>query len=318
MKKIYLNIYKPNLSNLKKAKKNLDSDNIIGIPTETVYGLAGNAYSDKSVKKIFKLKKRPVFNPLIIHFKNLNDLKNDVMLNTNFKKLYSVFCPGPITFILKKKKNSRISKIATAGEKTVAVRIPKHKTARNLLSIIKFPLAAPSANISSKLSPTSAKDVFEEFGNKIKFILDGGQCKIGLESTIVDLARKPFVLRPGSITVEKIQKILKKKIKIKKNSKRVKAPGQLKLHYSPGIPVKMNRKNAEKHQALIGFGKKFKVGKNYFNLSKKGNLKEAANNLYKTLREIRKRNFKSIAVVKIPNTEIGCAINDRLRKASNK
>ena len=318
MKKIYLNIYKPNLSNLKKAKKNLDSDNIIGIPTETVYGLAGNAYSDKSVKKIFKLKKRPVFNPLIIHFKNLNDLKNDVMLNTNFKKLYSVFCPGPITFILKKKKNSRISKIATAGEKTVAVRIPKHKAARNLLSIIKFPLAAPSANISSKLSPTSAKDVFEEFGNKIKFILDGGQCKIGLESTIVDLTRKPFVLRPGSVTVEKIQKILKKKIEIKKNSKRVKAPGQLKLHYSPGIPVKMNRKNAEKHQALIGFGKKFKVGKNYFNLSKKGNLKEAANNLYKTLREIRKRNFKSIAVVKIPNTEIGCAINDRLRKASNK
>ena len=318
MKKIYLNIYKPNLVNLKKAKKNLDNNNIIGIPTETVYGLAGNAYSDKSIKKIFKLKKRPDFNPLIIHFKNLNDLKNDVMLNTNFKKLYSVFCPGPITFILKKKKNSRISKIATAGEKTVAVRIPKHKAARNLLSILKFPLAAPSANISSKLSPTSAKDVFEEFGNKIKFILDGGQCKIGLESTIVDLARKPFVLRPGSITVEKIQKILKKKIKIKKNSKRVKAPGQLKLHYSPGIPVKMNRKNAEKHQALIGFGKKFKVGKNYFNLSKKGNLKEAANNLYKTLREIRKRNFKSIAVVKIPNTEIGCAINDRLRKASNK
>jgi L-threonylcarbamoyladenylate synthase len=318
MKKIYLNIYKPNLSNLKKAKKNLDSDNIIGIPTETVYGLAGNAYSDKSVKKIFKLKKRPVFNPLIIHFKNLNDLENEVILNTNFKKLYSAFCPGPITFILKKKKKSRISKLATARKKTVAVRIPKHKVARNLLSILKFPLAAPSANISSKLSPTSAKDVFEEFGNKIKFILDSGQCKIGLESTIVDLARKPFVLRPGSITVEKIQKILKKKIKIKKNSKRVKAPGQLKLHYSPGIPVKMNRKNAEKHQALIGFGKKFKVGKNYFNLSKKGNLKEAANNLYKTLREIRKRNFKSIAVVKIPNTEIGCAINDRLRKASNK
>ena len=102
MKKIYLNIYKPNLSNLKKAKKNLDNDNIIGIPTETVYGLAGNAYSDKSVKKIFKLKKRPVFNPLIIHFKNLNDLKNDVVLNTNFKKLYNAFCPGPITFILKK------------------------------------------------------------------------------------------------------------------------------------------------------------------------------------------------------------------------
>ena len=318
MKNIYLNIYKHSLANLKKAKKNLENNNVIGIPTETVYGLAGNAYSNKSVKKIFKLKKRPSFNPLIIHFKSLKDLKNDAMLNADFKRLYSVFCPGPLTFILKKNKNSKISKIATAGKETIAVRIPKHRVARNLLSILKFPLAAPSANISSKLSPTSAKDVFEEFGKKIKFILDGGQCKIGLESTIVDLTGKPSVLRPGSITMEKIQKILKKKIEIKKNIKRIKAPGQLRFHYSPGIPVKMNRKNLEKHQAMIGFGKKFKVGKNYFNLSKKGSLKEAANNLYKTMRKIRKRNFKSIAVVKIPNTKIGYAINDRLLKASSK
>ena len=168
MKNIYLNIYKHNLVNLKKAKKNLENNNVIGIPTETVYGLAGNAYSNRSVKKIFKLKNRPSFNPLIIHFKNLKDLKNDVILNTNFKKLYKAFCPGPITFILKKRKNSKISKIATAKNKTVAVRIPKHKVARNLLNILKFPLAAPSANVSSKLSPTAAKDVFDEFGNKIK------------------------------------------------------------------------------------------------------------------------------------------------------
>ena len=318
MKNIYLNIYRPNYINLKKVKKNIENNNVIGLPTETVYGLAGNAYSDKSVKKIFNLKRRPLFNPLIIHFKNLNDLKNDVILNTNFRKLYDAFCPGPITFVLKKKKKSKISIIATAGKKTVAVRVPKHRVARNLLDILKFPLAAPSANISSKLSPTSAKDVFEEFGNKIKFILDGGQCKIGLESTIVDLTGKPSILRPGSITLEKIQKVLKKNIKIKKNAKKIKAPGQSKLHYSPGIPVKLNRKNAKKNQALIGFGKKFKIGKNYFNLSKKGSLKEAANNLYKTMRKIRKRNFGSIAVVKIPNTEIGCAINDRLKKASNK
>ena len=318
MKNIYLNIYRPNYINLKKVKKSIENNNVIGLPTETVYGLAGNAYSDKSVKKIFNLKRRPLFNPLIIHFKNLNDLKNDVILNTNFRKLYDAFCPGPITFVLKKKKKSRISIIATAGKKTVAVRVPKHRVARNLLDILKFPLAAPSANISSKLSPTSAKDVFEEFGNKIKFILDGGQCKIGLESTIVDLTGKPSILRPGSVTLEKIKKVLKKKIKIKKNAKKIKAPGQSKLHYSPGIPVKLNRKNAKKNQALIGFGKKFKIGKNYFNLSKKGSLKEAANNLYKTMRKIRKRNFGSIAVVKIPNTEIGRAINDRLRKASNK
>ena len=318
MKNIYLNIYKPILNNLKKAKKNIENNNVIGMPTETVYGLAGNAYSNKSVKKIFKLKKRPAFNPLIIHFKNLNDLKKDVQLNSDFKRLYSAFCPGPITFILKKKKKSKISKLATAGKKTVAVRIPKHKVARDLLGILKFPLAAPSANISSKLSPTSAKDVFEEFGNKIKFIIDGGESKIGLESTIVDLTDKPSILRPGSITAKKIQKILKRKIEVKRNLKKIKAPGQLRLHYSPGLPVELNRFYAKKNQALIVFGKKFKTKKNHFNLSKNGSLKEAANNLYKTMRKIKKKKFKSIGVVKIPNTGIGYAINDRLIKASNK
>ena len=198
------------------------------------------------------------------------------------------------------------------------MRIPKHKVIRNLLHILKFPLAAPSANISSKLSPTSAQDVFDEFGKKIKFIINGGRCNIGLESTIIDLTGKPSVLRPGSISVKKIQKILKKRIKIKKNIKMIKAPGQLKLHYSPGIPLEMNKKYAKKNQALIVLGNKFKPRRNHFNLSKNGNLKEAANNLYKTMREIKKRNFKSIAVVKIPNKKIGYAINDRLVKASNK
>jgi len=318
MKNIYLNIYKSNLFNLKKAKKNIENNNVIGLPTETVYGLAGNAYSNKSVKKIFRLKKRPNFNPLIIHFKNLKALKNDVVINANFKKLHAAFCPGPITFILKKKKNSKISKIASVGKKTIAVRIPKHKIARSLLNLLKFPLAAPSANISSKLSPTSARDVAEEFGSKIKFILDGGQSKIGLESTIIDLTTKPTILRPGSISIKKIQKIIRKKIKIKKNTKKIKAPGQLRLHYSPGIPLEMNKKYAKKNQALIGFGKKFKPKKNHFNLSKTGNLKEAANNLYKTMREIKKQKFKSIAIVKIPNKDIGYAINDRLMKASKK
>ena len=318
MKNIYSNIYKPNSANLKKAKKNIEDNNVIGIPTETVYGLAGNAYSNKSVAKIFKLKKRPTFNPLIIHFKNLSDLKNNVILNKAFTKLYKAFCPGPITFILKRKAKSKISKIATARKKTVAVRIPKHKVARSLLNILKVPLAAPSANIASKLSPTSAKDVVDEFGNKIKLILDGGQCKIGLESTIIDLTVKPTILRPGSISVEKIQKILKKKVTINNSPKKIKGPGQLKLHYSPGIPIIMNRKYPEKNQAFIGFGKKFKHGKNNFNLSKNGSLKEAANNLYKIMRKIKKKKFKSIAVTQIPNIELGRAINDRLIKASNR
>ncbi len=318
MKNIYLNIHKPNLLNLKKAKRNIENNNVIGVPTETVYGLAGNAYSNKSVKKIFKLKKRPSINPLIIHFKNLSDLKKDVILNADFIKLYNALCPGPITFVLNKNKKSKISNFALARKKTVAVRIPKHRVIKDLLNILKFPLAAPSANISSKLSPTSAKDVFDEFGNKIKFILDGGKCKIGLESTIIDLTKKPTILRPGGISVKKIQNIIKKKVILKKKFIKITAPGQLKLHYSPGIPVEINKKYAKKHQALIGFGKKFKVAKNHFNLSKNGSLKEAANNLYKTMRIIKKRKFKSIAVNRIPNKDIGCAINDRLKKASNK
>ena len=268
--------------------------------------------------KIFSLKKRPYINPLIIHYKNLNDLKNDVMINNIFIKLYKAFCPGPITFILKKKKNSKLSKIGLAGKKTVAVRFPKHKIARDLLKLLMVPLAAPSANISSKLSPTSAEDVADEFGGKIKFILNGGKCSIGLESTIIDLTKKPTILRPGSISAEKIKKIIKYKIKVKKNFNKINAPGQLKLHYSPGIPLKMNRKYPLKNEAFITFGKKFKKNKNYFNLSKNGNLKEAANNLYKTMRKIKKRNFKSISVTKIPDTGIGYAINDRLKKASNK
>ena len=318
MKNIYLNIYKANSHNLKKVKKIIDNNNVIGMPTETVYGLAGNAYSNTAVRKIFKLKKRPPINPLIIHYKKLKDIKNDVVYNNTLVKLYNAFCPGPITFVLKKRTKSKLSKIATAGKNTVAIRFPNHRVAQNILKIANKPLAAPSANISTKLSPTCAKDVFDEFGKKIKLIMDGGKCKIGIESTIIDLTGKPSILRPGKITKKKIEKILLKKIKIRKNFKKITAPGQLKLHYSPGIPVEMNKKNAMKQEALIGFGKKFKTGKNYFNLSKKGNLKEAANNLYKTMRKIKRRKFKSIGVIKIPNIDIGYAINDRLKKASNK
>ena len=318
MKNIYLNIYKPNLTNLKKAKKNIENNNVIGFPTETVYGLAGNAYSDISVRKIFYLKKRPTFNPLIIHFNNLKDLKNDVIFNDIFIKLYKAFCPGPITFILKKRINSKISKLASVGKNTIAVRIPKHIVARKILKMLKVPLAAPSANLSSKLSPTCASDVVDEFKNKVKLILDGGQCKIGIESTIVDLTRKPIILRQGSITAEKIYKVLNKKIKI--NNRLIKniSPGQLKSHYSPGIPVYMNKKNPKTNEAFITFGKNFKSAKNTFNLSINSNLEEAANNLYKTMRKIKKEGFVSIAVCKIPNNGIGKAINERLKKASYK
>jgi L-threonylcarbamoyladenylate synthase len=245
-------------------------------------------------------------------------LKKDVIVNRSFKKLYKVFCPGPITFILNKKPKSQISQIANAGKKTVAIRIPKHVVARKLLKILKVPLAAPSANISSKLSSTCASDVADEFGSKVSFILDGGRCKIGLESTIIDLTNGPTILRQGAISANEIFKILNKKIITKKKSKLIKSPGQLKLHYYPGIPVLLNKTKAKKNEAFITFGKKFKEGKNRFNLSKNNSLKEAANNLYKTMREIKKRKYKSMLVCKIPNKGIGLAINDRLKKASFK
>ena len=184
-----------NLSNIKKAVKYLNKNECIGIPTETVYGLAANAYSDKATDKIFKLKKRPRKNPLIVHYYNLKNLKNDCKIDNQFLSLYSKFCPGPITFVLELKEKSKISNNVTNNKSTIAVRFPKHKVARKLLKNLNFPLAAPSANISKSISAVCKTDVIEEFGNKIKFVLDGGKSKEGLESTIVSLVGNQKILR---------------------------------------------------------------------------------------------------------------------------
>ena len=200
-----------NLANIKKSIFFLNRNDCVAIPTETVYGLAANAYSDKAVKKIYSLKRRPKNNPSIVHYYNLRQLKKDCILNKNFFLLYEKLCPGPITFILEIKKESHISKFVTNNKKTLAVRFPNHKITRKLLKFLNYPLAAPSANISTKISPVSVKDVKDEFGKKIKFILSGGESKIGLESTIISLIKKPQILRHGGIEIEKINKILKKK-----------------------------------------------------------------------------------------------------------
>jgi len=305
-----------NQSNIKKAKKYLDKNNCIAVPTETVYGLAANAYSSSAVKKIFKLKKRPKNNPLIVHYSTLSDLRRDCFINNNFHKLYKKFSPGPITYILNLKKNSKISKIVTNRKNNLAVRFPKHKIFRKLLTELDYPVAAPSANISTKLSAVQASDVKEDFDGKIKYILDGGKCNIGLESTIIDLRNKPKILRFGGLEVSKIKKILGKKIKININPKKKFAPGQSRLHYSPGIPVRMNIKKSKKNEAYILLKKRKNDYYNYFYLSKKNNLKEAAKNLYSLLRKIKNKGFKSIAVEKIQNFGIGQTINDRLKRAS--
>ncbi len=303
-------------SNIKKARQYLDKNDCVAVPTETVYGLAGNAYSDVSVKRIFKLKKRPTNNPLIVHYSDIDKLKNDCVINNNFIKLYNKFSPGPITFILRLKKISKISKFVTNKQNSLAVRFPKHPLFKKLLKSLNYPLAAPSANISTRLSSVKVTDVIEEFGSKIKYILDGGKCQIGLESTIINLLGKPTILRFGGLDVSKIEKILKKKVLIKTNSKKKIAPGQFPLHYSPGIPLRMNAKKPKKDEAFVLVKKRKATFKNYYYLSKNNDLQQSAKNLYSLLRKIKKDGYKMIAVEKIQNKGIGKTINDRLNRAS--
>ena len=307
---------KNNLSNIKKALKYLNKNQCIGIPTETVYGLAANAYSSVATDKIFKLKKRPKSNPLIVHYYNLKLLKNDCEINDLFLKLYKKYSPGPISYILKLKKNSLISKNVTNKKNTLAVRFPSHPLARSLLKKLNYPLAAPSANISTKISPVSKKDVKDEFGDKIRFILNGGRSKIGVESTILSLVNKPQILRLGGIPKYQLKKYLKINLSYNKKSK-IKSPGREKTHYSPHIKLRLNITTPNKKEAFVLINKKKEENTNYFYLSKNNNLKVAAKNLYKTLRIIKKKKFKSIAVEKIPNKGFGEVINDRLKRASN-
>tara|TARA_Y100000816_G_scaffold80145_1_gene54747 strand:- start:1563 stop:2495 length:933 start_codon:yes stop_codon:yes gene_type:complete len=303
-------------SNIKKAKKYLDNKDCVAVPTETVYGLAGNAYSNIAVKKIYRLKKRPTNNPLIVHYYSIDQLKKDCDLNDNFLKLYKNFSPGPITYVLKLKKNSKISKFVTNNKNSLAVRFPKHYLFRKLLKNLNYPLAAPSANISSGLSSVKVSDVQDEFGVKVKFILNGGKSKIGVESTILNLLGKPSILRYGGLDTSKIEKILKKKLSIKTNTKQKISPGLFALHYSPGLPLRINAKIPHKHEAFVLIKKRKIKLKNYYYLSKKNDMNEAAKGLYSTLRKIKKDGFKKIAIEKVPNKGLGKTINDRLKRAS--
>ena len=308
---------KINDSNIKKAVKYLNNNECIGIPTETVYGLAANAYSNKATKKIFNLKGRPPDNPLIVHYYNIQDMEKDCVTNALFYKLYKSLSPGPITFILKLKNESKISKNVTNNKKTLAVRFPNHDVTIKLLKSLNFPIAAPSANISTKISAVSKKDVEEEFGKKIKYILNGGRSKLGLESTIINLSTRPKIIRLGAIEIEKINKVLNIKLRYSYGAKQ-NYPGQRKLHYSPGLPIRVNAKQARQNEAFILIKKRKINKKNYFYLSKKKNLHEAGKNLYKTLRNIKRQNYKFISVEKIPNVGVGRTINDRLKRASYK
>ena len=317
MENSYSNIFTFNKKILNKTINILKNSGVAGLPTETVYGLGGNAYSKSSIKKIYKLKGRPKINPLIIHYYDLKSAKKDIITNKNFDKLYKRFCPGPITFILKRNRNSKIHSIACAKLKTIAIRFPKNKIIRSILKKTNFPLAMPSANKSTNVSPVSSIDVFEEFNKKLKLIVDVGKSKIGIESTVIDLTASPKILRPGIIDKKKIEKVLKIKVQTNKNKIKILSPGMMKKHYSPGIPVLINQKKYDGNSAFIYIGNKYKNKKNFFSLSKNFNLNTAASNLYKVFRIIKRKGYKKIQISKIPYSGVGIAINDRIEKAAN-
>lgn len=301
---------------IERAQKILQKGDLIGLPTETVYGLAANALSDTAVAKIYTLKERPHFNPLIAHFTNAEEVKKYVYFNEWAESLAKAFWPGPLTLILEKKKEGGVSLLATAGLETLAVRAPAHPLAQRLLQGLDFPLVAPSANPSESLSPTTAQHVKNSFPNLL--VIDGGPCTVGLESTIVDLTGdKPVILRPGILTKSDIENALGLQLGETCENTPLKAPGQLKRHYAPSIPLRLNITQVNDGEALLSFGPHHLIAPKEINLSPTADLEEAAANLFSALAELDSPHHKGIAVMPIPKEGIGLAINDRLNRASS-
>ena len=310
-----------------KAKEVLLKNELVAIPTETVYGLAGNAYSESALKKIFKLKNRPFYNPLILHISSVNYLK-EVAVNIPkiALKLAEEFWPGPLTLVLQKK--SHISDLITASKDTVAVRVPNHPVALALLNKLDFPIAAPSANPFGSISPTNAEHVFNYFGEAINIILDGGECEKGLESTIIGFENNNTILyRHGAISLEEIEKIVGK-ISIKTNSDNSpNAPGMLSRHYAPTTDTYLTNNIAELIKCFEGrkigllLFKNHIQNKNIFHqeiLSKTGDFNEAAKNLYAAMHRLDQNKLDVILAERLPDKGLGKTINDKLERATKK
>ena len=311
-------------SDLNQVKTALINGDIIALPTETVYGLAANIYLDSALEKVFKLKKRPSYNPLIVHISNASILEQIAKnIPAKARELANVFWPGPLTLVLEKQ--DQIPNRITAGKPTVAVRVPNHPIALQLLKSLNFPLAAPSANPFGSLSPTSAKHVALYFKEEINFILDGGPCFCGLESTIIGFENdKPILYRHGAISIEEIEKIIGP-IKIKnQNSKNPSAPGMLTRHYAPKTQIQINddislalAQNPNKKIGVLSFrkNKKIKTEIHQEVLSISGDLNEASKNLYAALHRLDQMNLDLIISPFFPEKGLGKTINDRLKRA---
>jgi len=312
-------IFDANEENIKKAANRLKNGGIVAFPTETIYGLGADATNDTAVARIFEAKGRPSFNPLIAHFADFSDVEEYVEVNDKAKIIAKAFCPGAVTMILPRKDNSNISLLCSAGLPTLAVRVPKHDVARNLIRELGRPIAAPSANRSGTLSPTSPEHVYSSLGDAAGMILAAGRTEVGLESSILDMTSDiPVMLRAGGIAVKEFESYIGKiNVEIEAVNNKPKCPGQLLRHYAPSKPVRLNAVDVKDGEALLAFGKiDFPFEGEYLNLSESGNLHEAAANLFAMLHKLDKSGAKSIAVMPIPNESLGLAINDRLNRAA--
>lgn len=314
-------------SDLLKAKQILENDELVGIPTETVYGLAGNIYSEKAIKKIFETKKRPLFNPLIVHIDSKNKLEEIALeIPDKAKKLADAFWPGSLTLVLKKK--AHIPDIITAGKDTVAVRVPNHQLTLNLLKLLDFPLAAPSANPFGSISPTTAQHVADYFPDDLAMVLEGGNCVNGIESTIIGFENNEAILyRLGSISVEEIEGVIGL-IRVRNQKESAPdAPGMLSRHYAPKTKIilvdhfDLELKKYPNDKIGLLLFQNYSITENNIVveiLSKKGDLKEATANLYAAMHRLDKQNLDLIIAEKFPDNDLGKSINDRLERATKK
>ncbi|MCG8507838.1 MAG: threonylcarbamoyl-AMP synthase [Rhodospirillales bacterium] len=297
---------------MSEAARQLRAGGLVAFPTETVYGLGADARDDAAVGAIFAAKGRPSFNPLIVHFPDASRAAEEVEFGRHAELLATHFWPGALTLVLPRRRTSGISLLCSAGLDTLAVRVPSQPIARKLLEAAAIPIAAPSANRASAISPTMADHVITELAGRIDLVVDGGTCRVGVESTVVDLSTdKAALLRPGGIPAEDIEAVIGPLAKAGDGAP--KSPGMLRRHYAPGRPVRLDAEKPTPGEALLGFGD---VEGATLNLSPSGDLAEAAANFFAMMRQLDAGDHIGIAVSSIPDTGLGRAINDRLRRAA--
>lgn len=307
-------LLEPTPENLETCARALREGRLVAFPTETVYGLGADATGDRAVAAIFEAKGRPAFNPLIVHVPDLAAAEALVAFDDLARRLAQAFWPGALTLVLPRRPDCPVSLLCSAGLETLAVRVPAHGLARTLLRAAGVPVAAPSANPSGRLSPTEARHVAEGLGERVDFVLDGGPCAVGLESTVVGVfGGRAVLLRPGGVDAERIENVTGPLALPESDPAAPRSPGMLASHYAPRRPLRLDAAEARKGEILLGFGPDAPPGPN---LSPSGDLGEAAANLFRMLHELDGDDGRTLAVMPVPERGLGRAINDRLRRAA--